>query len=99
MAKLTGDEREIMYLEIEKSRINREKSKLVLDKSLVLYFTFMVVGVAGFVFDYIDSALLNTLIIVGIFVLILGTLPYLIIISKEEKKIDGFIARIKGGKK
>jgi len=99
MAKLTDNEREIMYLEIEKSRINREKSRLVLNKSLVLYFTFMVVGVAGFVFDYIDSTLLNTLIIVGIFVLVLGTLPYLIIISKEEKKIDGFIARIKGRKK
>jgi len=97
MAKLTDNEKEIMYLEIEKSRINREKSKLVLNKSLLLYFTFMVVGVLGFVFDYIDATLLNVLIIVGIFVLITGTLPYLMIVSKEEKKIDEFIAKMKGG--
>ncbi len=99
MAKLTDDEREIMYLEIEKSRINREKSKLVLNKSLLLYFTFMVVGVLGFVFDYIDSTLLNIIIIVGIFILLVGALPYLIVISKEEKKIDNFIAKIKGRKR
>ena len=99
MARLTDTEKEIMYLEIEKSRINREKSKLVLNKSLLLYFTFMVVGVLGFVFNYIDAALLNVLIIAGIFVLITGTVPYLTIVSREEKKIDGFIARIKGGKR
>ena len=99
MPKLTDIEKEIMYLEIEKSRINREKSKLVLNKSLLLYFTFMVVGVLGFVFDYIDATLLNVLITVGIFVLITGTLPYLMIVSKEEKKIDEFIAKMKGGKR
>ena len=82
---------EVIYLEIEKSRIEREKARLVLDKSLLLYFVFMVVGIVGFVFKYIDSTLLNALVITGICILVIGTVPYLIVINNEEKKIKGFL--------
>ncbi len=86
---------ERIYLEIEKSRINREKSKLVLDKSLMLYFTFMVVGIIGFAFEFINSFLLNVLVICGIIILIAGTIPYVIIIQKEEKRINEFLKELK----
>lgn len=86
---------ELIYLEIEKSRIQREKSKLVLDKSLILYFSFMLIGVIGFVFDYIDSFMLNILIIAAVFILVVGTIPYLLTISKEEKKIKDFIEKLR----
>ncbi|MAG08561.1 hypothetical protein CMO89_03745 [Candidatus Woesearchaeota archaeon] len=86
--RLTEKDKLDVLLELEKSRINREKAKLVLNKSLVLYFCFLLVGVFGFIFDYIDSLLLNLLIIMGLVILIFGTLPYIITISKEEKKID-----------
>ena len=82
-----------VYLEIEKSKIQREKAKIVLDKSVSLYFVFMLIGVLGFVFNYIESFILNTLIIAGIIILIFGTLPYMIIVYKEEKKIDGFMKK------
>jgi len=85
---------ERIYLEIEKSRINREKSKLVLDKSLMLYFTFMVVGIIGFAFSFIDSFLLNVLVVCGIIVLVVGTIPYVVITQKEEKRIDEFLKRL-----
>lgn len=84
-------DRETIYLEIEKSRIEREKARLVLDKSLLLYFVFMVVGIVGFAFKYVDSILLNVLVIVGICILVIGTVPYLIVINNEEKKIKGFL--------
>jgi len=99
MVKLTDIEKEITYLEIEKSKLNREKSKIVLNKSLLLYVIFMVVGVIGFAFDYIDSFLLNFVIITGIIVLLLGTIPYLIITRREEEKIDNFLRKLKGVKK
>ncbi len=99
MVKLTGNEQEIIYLEIEKSRISREKAKIVLDKSLLLYFIFMVVGVIGFVFNYIDSVLLNFVIITGIIVLLLGTIPYMVITRREEKKINDFLMNLKKVKK
>lgn len=95
MPKLSGNEKEIIYLEIEKSKLNREKAKIVLNKSLVLYIVFMVVGILGFSADYIDSTLLNVLVILGIIVLVLGTIPYFIITSKEEKKLNAMLKRLK----
>lgn len=86
---------ERIYLEIEKSRINREKSKLVLDKSLMLYFTFMVLGVIGFAFEFIDSFSLNVMVICGIVILVVGTIPYAVITQKEEKRINEFLKRLK----
>ena len=94
----TADATQI-YLEIEKSRIQREKAAIVLNKSIFLYFSFMVVGVVGFIFKYFDSFLLNLVIIVGIIVLITGTIPYLLIVKQEEKKIEGFLSDAKGGKR
>ncbi len=93
--KLTPKKTEVIYLEIEKSRISREKSKLVLDKSFILYFSFLLVGVVGFAFNYITSLVLNLLIISGIAILVLGTLPYVLIIHKEEKKIDELLRDLK----
>jgi hypothetical protein len=90
-----SDLREIIYLEIEKSRINREKAAIVLNKSLFLYVLFMLVGIVGFASKYIDSMMLNSLIISGIVILIVGTLPYLAITHKEEKKINDFLKRLK----
>jgi len=93
--KLTPKKTEYIYLEIEVSRINREKSKLVLDKSFILYFSFLMVGVIGFAFKYIDSTLLDVLIILGIAVLVIGTLPYVLVIHKEEKKIRSLLNELK----
>jgi len=86
----------IVYLEVEKSRIKREKARIVLNKSLFLYVAFLLVGVFGFVNNYIDSTLLNMLIIMGIFVLFIGTLPYVLITVKEEKKINNMLKELKG---
>ena len=78
---------ELTQLELERSRIKREKAALVLNKGLVLYLTFMVVGVVGFAFDYIDSSVLNFLVVAGIIILLLSTLPYVFIVHKEERWI------------
>ena len=82
-----------IFLEIEKSKIKREKSKLVLEKSISLYFIFMLIGVIGFVFDYIDSFMLNTLIVLGIIILIAGALPYVLTVSRSEKQIDNYLKK------
>ena len=38
----------VVALEIERSKLNREKSLLVLDKSIILYMTFLFVAILGF---------------------------------------------------
>lgn len=85
MVKKSEMDREVTYLELEKSRINREKARIVLNMGLILYFGFLIVGIIGFAFEYIDNFLLNVLVVCGIIILIVSTLPYLIIIHKEEK--------------
>ena len=95
MAKKSEVDREITYLELENSRINREKAKIVLNMGLVLYFGFLIAGVIGFAFEYIDSFLLNALVISGIVILIVSTLPYLIIIHKEESWIKLKLYRLR----
>jgi undecaprenyl pyrophosphate phosphatase UppP len=86
MAKKEAD-REIIHLELEKSRIEREKARIVLNMGLVLYFGFLVAGIIGFAFEFINSSLLNVIVVCGIFVLVISTAPYLIIVHREEKWI------------
>jgi len=69
---------------------------LVLNKSLMLYFCFLLVGVVGFVFKYIDSLLLNVLIVSGIVILIAGSAPYVFTIHQEENTINKRLKELKG---
>jgi hypothetical protein len=89
------DKTEIDSLEMEKSRIAREKSKIVLNKGLVLYFAFLAIGVMGFSNKYLDSYMLNVLVISGILVLIISTLPYVFIVHREEKWIHMRLAELR----
>ena len=85
---------QVVDLEVEKSRLNREKSLLVMNKSLILYFAFMFVAVLGFINGYINRTLLNILIVMGLMVLLIGTVPYVKTMYAEEKRLDELIRRI-----
>lgn len=91
---LSNAEQSIINLEVEKSRINREKSILVMNKSLVLYFVFMFVAILGFINGYINRTLLNVLIVMGLCVLIIGTVPYVKTMHEEERRLNDLIAKI-----
>ena len=86
--------RAIIDLELEKSKLNREKSMLVLNKSLLLYFTFLFTAVVGFVGNYIDKYLFNLLVIMGLCVLVIGIIPYIKTMRYEEKNINELISRL-----
>jgi hypothetical protein len=89
-----GLSREVIDLEVEKSRLNREKSILVMNKSLILYFAFMFVAVLGFINGYINRTLLNVLIVMGLCVLIIGTVPYVKTMHAEERRLDDLLQRM-----
>jgi len=95
--KMTDQDRLLMDLEFEKSRLEREKSILVLNKSLFLYFTALFVAIIGFVNDFITRDLLNIIVVIGIIVLVIGFIPYLRSTVKEEKLLDSLIAKAKRG--
>jgi uncharacterized membrane protein (DUF485 family) len=81
----------VLNLEIEKSKLNREKSLLLLNKALMMYFAFIIIGVVGFINGFLDTRYLNILIVLGFGVLGVGLVPYMITMSKEEKKLNELI--------
>ncbi len=81
---------------LEHSRMNREKSFLVLDKSLLMYFSFLFVGVVGFVSGYLDARFLNIMVVLSFGVLAIGIIPYVITMHNEEKRLKSMISRNSG---
>ncbi|MBI2577127.1 hypothetical protein HYV84_07990 [Candidatus Woesearchaeota archaeon] len=95
MASKFSVQQEIDMLELEKSKISREKAGVVLNKGLTLYVAFLLVGIIGFANEYIDSFMLNVLVIAGIVVLVISTLPYVIIVHNEERWINRRLQELK----
>ena len=83
----------IIELEIELSKINREKSVFVLNKAITLYIIFMVVAVVGMLNGY--KSFFNILIVMGFCVLIIGALPYIRTMYSEEKKLKDLMEKLK----
>jgi len=94
MPKLTDVDKCIIYLQVEKSKLNREKAGIVLNKSLMLYFSFMAVAIIGFVSGYFGTRILTMLVAVSIIILLIGAVPYLVISHQEGKKIDAMISQL-----
>ena len=80
-----------LSLEIEQSKLNRENSLLMLDKSLLMYFAFLIVGIVGFINKYIDVRYLNFIILLSFCVLASGLIPYMITMDKEVKRLNGLL--------
>lgn len=89
----------LLSLEIEKSKLNREKSLLLLDKSLLMYFAFLIIGIVGFINKYLDARYLNIMIVLSFGVLAVGLVPYMLTMSREEKRLNVLIAKCEGNGK
>ncbi len=87
-----------VLIELERSKLNREKSVLVLDKALLLYFTFIFVGILGFINGYIGSDILNLLVLMSFGVLIIGIAPYIVTMHKEDKRMEALLESLKSPK-
>ena len=82
---------------LEYSRMNREKAVLVVDKSMLIYFSFIVLGVLGFATGHINSTFLNLMILLGVGVLVVGFISYIMTMHKEEKQLKSLL-RMHSGK-
>ena len=99
LGKLSARDQMLLSLEIEKSKLNREKSLLLLDKSLLMYFAFLIIGVIGFVNKLLDVRYLNIMIMLSFGVLAVGFVPYMLTMSSEERKLNELIRSCHGSKK
>ena len=96
--KLTDAEKQYIQLKIEKSKLDRERAILILDKGLLLFMAFLVLGVIGFLNKLIGQTTLNILVIGGLCVLLLSIFPYTMIAHKSEKDIDNILKSLTGEK-
>ncbi len=86
--KISEAEKQIIMLKIERVRLEREKSMMILNKAVMLFFAFLVVAVVGLINDIVTPTQLNILVMVGVSALVIGVIPYSISIRKEEKDIE-----------
>ena len=94
--KLTDAEKQYIMLSIEKSKLNRERAMLILDKGILLFMAFIVLGVIGFLNNLINQLTLNILVVAGLCVLLLSVVPYTSIARKSERDIDKILRDLTG---
>lgn len=85
----------LAMIEVQKMKIEREKAMVALDKSLFMYFTFLFVAIFGFINGFANLQMLNLLIILGIALLVLGSIPYLRYNVTQKNTFDELISRLK----
>ncbi|MEK6943674.1 MAG: hypothetical protein AABX00_06435 [Nanoarchaeota archaeon] len=86
--KLSEAEKQIIFLKIERVKLQREKSALILNKSVMLFFGFLGVAVIGLINKIITPMQVNILIVSGVLALVVGVLPYSFASRKEEKALE-----------
>ncbi len=89
---------DMINLEIQKAKLNVEKSTLIFNKGILLYFSFLFVGVLGFIQGYINQFSLNIIIIMGMVALIIGAIPYLLTTKREERKFNDLLDLLRSKK-
>ena len=85
----------LLEIQIERSRIRRERATLVFSLSLFIYFSFLFISVIGFVNHYLDAKMLNLLILTGLLALCIGVLPNAIVMYNESRRFDRFYDEFK----
>jgi hypothetical protein len=93
---MSDAEKQYLMLLIEKSKLNRERAKLVLDKGLVLFFAFLIFAILAFQNELINRLVFNLLVVASVCILLLSVTPYLNISKKEEEKLDRVIKDFMG---
>jgi uncharacterized membrane-anchored protein len=90
-------EEKIVDIELERSKLNRDKSAIILDKSVLMYFSFLALSIVGFIRGYINNKMLNMLVTLALTALVVGSASYIYTIRTEEERLDGISKNIKKG--
>ena len=92
--KLSVKNSMIFEMELELSKLKREKSVIVLNKSIFLYFFFIFLAVLSLLTGFINF--FNILVVLGLLTIIVGSVPYIRTMYVEEKNLKEMIERLKG---
>jgi len=91
-------EKQLVYLELERAHFKASNAIAVFNRATIMYFILILFAVFGLVNRYISRTMLNTLVIIGVVILITGAIPYFRNIMYETETIDKLIKKVKSKK-
>ena len=86
--KLSEIEKQVIFIIMEKSKIKRERSMMILNKGFLIFFGFIIIAALSRFDKFISQTFINFLFLLGIAVLIVSVWLYQGVISEEEKNLD-----------
>ena len=92
--RLSEAEIQAIKLVVEKAKVKRERASLLINKGITLYFSFLVVAIIGFTYNYIGRQMLDILVVLGFGVLFIAAIPYIQLMKKSEDEIDSILDHV-----
>ena len=89
--RLSDIEKQMVFILIEKSKIKRERSMIILNKGFLIFFAFIIIAALVKINEIIPQIYLNIIFLFGIAVLIIAVMLYHGVISEEEKNLDNLL--------
>jgi hypothetical protein len=89
--RITDAEKQFISLKVEKAKLTREKAKLVLIGSFMVYFAAIFLSVMAYSGGLRDKMIISFIIGGATIVFIVSIFPYLLETRKEEKEISDMI--------
>lgn len=93
-SRLSQKEQQKIALQIERSKMKRDKSVVILNRGLIIYFCTILLAVFGFVNNYLSRITLNVLIIGAVLILIAAAMPFIASMYRDERDIDCMIKNL-----
>ena len=88
MEKVKKDIGSLMFLVIEKFRLNRRNSRMVFDKGGFAYLLILAGAAVGLVSGYFGMAMFMLMFVFAFAVLLASSIPYFRLIASERKVLD-----------
>ncbi|MDD5086875.1 MAG: hypothetical protein PHV16_03920 [Candidatus Nanoarchaeia archaeon] len=89
--RLSEVEKQLIFILIEKSKLQRERSMSLLNKGFMTFIAFLVVAYLSKIGNLVSPVYTNILFVFGIVVLVVVTLTYITTLAREEKILNNLL--------
>ena len=86
--KLSEIEKQLIFILIEKSKVQRELSMTILNKGFLFFAAFVIIAYLSKETNLIPEFYINMLFILGVLVLVVSMIVYQTAVVKEKKILD-----------
>ncbi len=86
--KLSDMEKQLLFILIERSKVQRESSMSIVNKGFMIFFVFLAIVYFGKLNNLVSQAYINILFGLGIGVLIFSIVSYYSVVRREEKILN-----------